>query len=210
MPLSSLDSSTSRRAPRQARASATVERISAAAIQVLIDEGVENLTNARVADRAGVAVGTMYQYFPHIKALMYALVEQHLSLDADGFEAACESLEGAPLTKMSEGIAYAFVENKLRQPQVWRALYRLMADLDTDEIGAQITKRLHRSSKKLLSSVPDTVIDEVSDVASLLLTAMNGIMRSQLERDLNSRDMGKLRKQLTRLCHGYLRESIRT
>ena len=54
-----------RKTPRQARSAATVDAIFEATIQVLLVEGEKGLTTTRIAERAGVSVGTMYQYFPH-------------------------------------------------------------------------------------------------------------------------------------------------
>jgi hypothetical protein len=54
-----------RKTPRQARAEATLDAIFEATIQVLLAVGERRLTTTRVAERAGVSVGTMYQYFPH-------------------------------------------------------------------------------------------------------------------------------------------------
>lgn len=66
-----------RKHPVQARAKATVDAIVAAAAQVLIAHGYERTTTARVARRAGVSVGSLYQYFPNKEALVAALIERH-------------------------------------------------------------------------------------------------------------------------------------
>ena len=50
----------------------TVEAISEATIQVLLAVGLDRLTTTRVAERAGVSVGTLYQYYPNKQALLYA------------------------------------------------------------------------------------------------------------------------------------------
>ena len=63
-----------RKTPVQARSEATVDAIFKATIQVLLSDGERRLTTTRVAERAGVSVGTMYQYFPHKQALLYAVV----------------------------------------------------------------------------------------------------------------------------------------
>ena len=73
-----------RKSPRQDRSRATVEAILAAAAQVLVDRGYEAATTARIADRAGVSIGSLYQYFPNKEALVAALVERF----ADGLVAA--------------------------------------------------------------------------------------------------------------------------
>ncbi|MDQ7246179.1 TetR/AcrR family transcriptional regulator [Dongia sedimenti] len=66
-----------RKQPRQERAKATVDAIMKAAAQVLIAEGYENATTARIAERAGVSIGSLYQYFPNKEALVAALIERH-------------------------------------------------------------------------------------------------------------------------------------
>ena len=66
-----------RKTPTQARSAATVDAIFEATIQVLLAAGGQRLTTTRVAERAGVSVGTMYQYFPNKQALLYAVVHQH-------------------------------------------------------------------------------------------------------------------------------------
>ena len=71
-----------RKRPRQARAAVTLDAIFEATIQVLIADGPRRLTTTRVAERAGVSVGTMYQYFPHKQALFYALNERYLDIVA--------------------------------------------------------------------------------------------------------------------------------
>ena len=64
--------------PVQARSTASVDAILEAAVQVLLKEGRERLTTRKVADRAGVSVGTLYQYFPNKSALLQAVLRNHL------------------------------------------------------------------------------------------------------------------------------------
>jgi AcrR family transcriptional regulator len=64
---------TRRKRPRQARAQATVSAILEATIQVLEREGLEAATTTRIAEAAGVSIGTLYQYFSHRDAILDAL-----------------------------------------------------------------------------------------------------------------------------------------
>lgn len=66
-----------RRTPRQARSRATVDAIVLAAAQILRDQGEAAVTTARVAQRAGVSVGSLYQYFADREALLAELRERH-------------------------------------------------------------------------------------------------------------------------------------
>jgi AcrR family transcriptional regulator len=62
-----------RKAPRQRRSRQLVEDILEAAIRVLSREGASRFTTARVAETAGVSVGSLYQYFPNKEAILFRL-----------------------------------------------------------------------------------------------------------------------------------------
>lgn len=63
----------SRRTPKQARSADLVAAILEAAVQVLRSDGATRFTSARVAERAGVSVGSLYQYFPNKAAILFRL-----------------------------------------------------------------------------------------------------------------------------------------
>jgi AcrR family transcriptional regulator len=63
----------SRKTPQQARSNELVVAVLDAAVQVLEKEGAQRFTMARVAERAGVSVGSLYQYFPNKAAILFRL-----------------------------------------------------------------------------------------------------------------------------------------
>ena len=63
----------SRKQPRQARSTELVAAILEAAVQVLAKEGAQRFTTARVAEKAGVSIGSLYQYFPNKAAILFRL-----------------------------------------------------------------------------------------------------------------------------------------
>ncbi len=66
----------SRRKPKQERASQTVDIVLEAAAQVLLREGYARATTNRIAERAGVSVGSLYQYFAGKDAIFAALLDR--------------------------------------------------------------------------------------------------------------------------------------
>lgn len=64
--------------PRQDRSRFTVEQIMEAAAQVFTESGYAGATTNRIAERAGISIGSLYQYFPDKDALLLELVERHL------------------------------------------------------------------------------------------------------------------------------------
>ncbi len=74
---------TTRKQPRQARSTELVAAILEAAVQVLETEGAQRFTTARVAARAGVSVGSLYQYFPNKAAILFRLQSDEWRQTAD-------------------------------------------------------------------------------------------------------------------------------
>jgi AcrR family transcriptional regulator len=72
-----MTTSTRRRTPQQERSRAKVGAILDSADDIVIHEGVEALTTTLVATRAGIAVGSLYQYFDGVDDIIAALAERH-------------------------------------------------------------------------------------------------------------------------------------
>src|ERR1700691_6781122 len=67
-----------RRRPRQRRAHQTVEAVLDAVSRVLKRDGVKAVTTNRIAEVAGVSIGSVYQYFPDKQAIFVALHRRHI------------------------------------------------------------------------------------------------------------------------------------
>src|SRR5215472_10039214 len=109
MPADALSAFEPRKTPVQTRAAVTVEAISEATIQVLLNDGADRLTPTRVAERAGVSVGTLYQYYPNKQSLLFAVLEAHMERVTTSLEAACEHARYKPLREMVREVVESFV-----------------------------------------------------------------------------------------------------
>jgi AcrR family transcriptional regulator len=117
LPLPSVVLLEPRKSPVQARSAASVDAILEATIQVLLSVGKERLTTTRVAARAGVSVGTLYQYFPNKSALMQAVLKRHLEQVAEAVERVCREQEGNSLTQIGPALINAFLDAKMKDPK---------------------------------------------------------------------------------------------
>jgi AcrR family transcriptional regulator len=66
-----------RRTPRQDRSRAMVERIITAGREVLLERGYERTSTSRIAARAGISPGSLYQYFPDKEAILAEVLDRH-------------------------------------------------------------------------------------------------------------------------------------
>ena len=204
MPADALVAFEPRKTPIQARSTVTVESICEATIQVLLSHGLERLTTTRVAERAGVSVGTLYQYYPNKQSLLFAVVENHLNRVTARVEAACERACHQPLAEMIKEMVEAFVEAKLERPDISVALYRVAGDLG----GPALVKRAGQRSRKAVGAMLQTVTDikfpPDKFAVDIMLAAMAGAMRSLLEAGPSPATVRKSREQLVLLCQSYM------
>src|SRR5580704_235897 len=158
MPADALVAFEPRKTPIQARSTVTVEAISEAAIQVLMSHGAERFTTTRVAERAGVSVGTLYQYYPNKQSLLFAVFEHHMNNVAARVEAACESGRHKPLAEMIREMVEAFVDAKMERADISVALYRVAAEVG----GPAVIKRIGQRSRKAVEGMLQTATDTKS------------------------------------------------
>ena len=193
-----------RKTPIQARSVVTVDAIFEATVQVLLSEGPQRLTTTRVADRAGVSVGTVYQYYPNKQSLLYAVLEQHLLRVTTSVEQACEVLRHQPLADMVVGLVKAFVDAKTAHVEESKALYLVAAELDAAKLVEQISERMRKATASMLGSAVDARFDDLSMVSFMVMSAMVGPTRAVLEGRAPPKMLQALRMQLVTLCDAYL------
>lgn len=113
-----------RKKPAQERSKATVEAILEAAARVLVEEGFERTTTNRVAEVAGVSVGSLYQYFPNKEALVATLADRHMQAMLEQLGAMAVELADASL----EDAVRAYVRAMLEVHAVDPALHRVLTE----------------------------------------------------------------------------------
>ncbi|MAU19579.1 MAG: TetR family transcriptional regulator [Martelella sp.] len=204
MPAATPPSLSPRKKPRQARAAVTLDAVYEASIQLLVGGGVARLTTTRVAERAGVSVGTMYQYFPHKQALIYALNERYLEALAIRLEAVCESHHGSSLGDMCEALIETYFQAKTERADVTRALYASVVELDNGALVANFADRADACTKAMLASASDATIPDLETVSLALLTTIFGAVRNAFERNLDAGEIAALKRQIIVMCRAYL------
>jgi AcrR family transcriptional regulator len=193
-----------RKSPRQSRSIATVDAIFEATIQVLLNDGLIRLNTTRVARRAGVSVGTLYQYFPNKQALLFAVLERHLAMLTGAIERACGGEPCATSEMVAETVVKAYLRAKMAQAEVSPALYRIALELDARELIESAVRRSARAIEAMLSASEDGRFADPSLVAQTLTAALYGTVPAFCHRVLSQADGIEAERQLTIMFRSYL------
>jgi len=188
----------------QARSAASVDAILEATIQVLLNVGKERLTTTRVAFRAGVSVGTLYQYFPNKSALLQAVLKRHLTAVTEAVELACKEQKGRTLQQMVTALVTAFLDATLRDAKTSVALYSVSSDVDGARIVQQVGVRSNKAIAQMLATASVPLTTDPQLVASVLQGTMAGVSRRLLESGAPEKQFEPLRRELIILTCAYV------
>jgi AcrR family transcriptional regulator len=204
MALASSDRLKTRKQPRQARSKVTVEAIFQATIQVLLADGPLLLTTTRVAERAGVSIGTLYQYFPGKEALLHSLVARHLEHASQAVEEACFQNRHERLERRADAFVFAYIDAKTRDPDASRALYHASTAIEIKELSDALIRRLHAAARTLMADQSETLLEDLDDIIFSWVSIVTGGTRQIFEEDDTRNRLPRFREQLARMSRAYL------
>jgi AcrR family transcriptional regulator len=193
-----------RKTPVQERSGHTVEVIFEATIQVLLQLGQDKLTTTKVAERAGVSVGTLYQYFPNKQALVAAVLERHLLSVVQAVEFTCMEVRGQTAETMARRLVGAFCAAKLKDAATSRALYSVAAEHGGAQVVARLTQRSQVALCDMLATCSDARFDDLRTLSFVLSTSMIGPVQALLNADMQSELIDSVQMHLQKMASAYL------
>ena len=205
MPATARPALNPRKTPVQARSAVTVDAILQATIQVLLAVGKERLTTTQVARRAGVSIGTLYQYFPNKSALLQACLKRHMEEVTRAVERVAKDFRSRGLLEMSTALCHAYLNAKMRDVKASVTLYSVSSDIDGAAIVKVTTARCRRALIELFASAREGLTKDPDIVTSVVMASLNGISRRLLESRSPERLLEPMRAELIVLVHAYLR-----
>jgi AcrR family transcriptional regulator len=193
-----------RKSPRQKRATATFEAIVEAAAHILRTEGAAALTTNAIAARAGVSIGSLYQYFPNKQAIVRALIEREFKY-AEAIRPALIDGNG-PKSEIVRAIVDWHFELRAHDPQLALRLRALAAESLPEQGQLKITTlRRERVGRTIAKLVGPGREGERTHAAFIVDTCINAIADATMKRDPERLKSEGLRAEVTALLIGYLR-----
>jgi AcrR family transcriptional regulator len=121
-----------RKRPRQARSRVLFDALIEATRRLLGSDGLEAVTTARVAELAGVSIGSLYQYFPSREALIAAVIDRSLEADMAVLVPIIEELRNAPFDEALRGLIDMIVQRYRDETPLYREMVAALAAVDRE------------------------------------------------------------------------------
>ncbi|QSQ20445.1 TetR/AcrR family transcriptional regulator [Pyxidicoccus parkwayensis] len=191
-----------RKQPTQERSRATVDALVQATADLLVRDGYEKLTTNRVAERAGVNIASLYQFFPGKDALVAEVRRRHVEAQQVAMREAMKELQGKGLEETVRALVTMGVAAHAVDPKLHHAL--------TEELPARVSRvgdpkdPVLSEARKLMEGFAGSGEDVERTLWMVDTVAHAAIHRGVIERpeDLES---GALTEELVTLLVRYLR-----
>ncbi len=195
----------SRKQPKQARSAELVAAILEAAVQVLAKEGASRFTTARVAEKAGVSVGSVYQYFPNKAAILFRLQSDEWGQTTSMLRAILEDAEKPPLHRL-RAMVHAFVHSECEEADM-RVALNDAAPLYRDAPEAQAVRvsgseLMRRFMRELMPEVSDAVRELASD---LITSTMDQVPKAFSETPHSQAEIDAFASAMADMFEAYLK-----
>jgi AcrR family transcriptional regulator len=197
-----------RKRASQERSRATVDALIEATARILVRDGFDRASTNRIAEEAGVSVGSLYQYFPGKEALVAAVIDRHNRDLLSVVQCALEDVEAEPIEPAVRRLVAAAIEAHRVDPELHRVLAEQTPQIrQSEDVGA-----LNRETFGLFRNYLERRRDELRAVdldlaAFVCVTSIEALTHTAvLHRSdiLSDEAVGTLVDEATRLVVGYL------
>jgi AcrR family transcriptional regulator len=191
-----------RKLPRQRRSLATVEALVEATSRLLREGGYPGATTRRIAERAGVSVGSLYQYFPSRDALVTAVLERHIDEILDAVGAILRRPGRGPLAQVVRRVVARVLDLHERDHALHVVLMEQLPRADRGTVFRKIDRVLGLALRAFLEDRPELPRTDPEHAIAVLGRACLPIIHAR-EQGLDVAP-AQLADDLVRLITGYL------
>ncbi|MBB3643047.1 MULTISPECIES: TetR/AcrR family transcriptional regulator [unclassified Variovorax] len=191
-----------RKLPRQQRSHLTVDAITQAAAYILVNFGWERLTTNAVAERAGVNISSLYQYFPNKEAIVAELQRRHILQTQSKL---AQALVQLPAQRTLREALVLLVQAMVDEHRIAPAVHRAIADELPRSVRCEIdnedrVEQLRKALEPYARHVPDLRV-----AIRIGLVAAHAVIHEATSHDPAVLERPQFVDEVVALLYGYLR-----
>jgi AcrR family transcriptional regulator len=176
--------------------------------RLLASEGVAAVTTARVAELAGVSIGSLYQYFPSRGALIAALIDHKLEADLQELTPVLVRLRDVGLDEAIRGLVEIVVRYYRDETPLYREMVAAMAAVDRETHVRRVLEGFDQALVAVLAPHRGQLHAELERCAWIMRETLIGCVREAAAHHPDSLADGFLAARLEAMCRGLLERRL--
>jgi AcrR family transcriptional regulator len=203
-----MDELSPRKRPRQQRSIATVDAIVEAAARVFAERGYAGGSTNRIAETAGVSIGSLYEYFPNKGSILVAVAERHLGRMIADVERLLKRAQARsePLEPLLNGFVLAMLEVHERDPALHHVVFAEAPH--PPELHAcvlQMEETLAHRVESLLQASDEVNVADTDAAAHLVVQTVEALTHRFAHQGIHDLPRERFVGEVVALLVGYLR-----
>ena len=195
-----------RKHPRQARSRMTVTAILDATAHILISEGYGGMNTNRVAEKAGVSIGSLYQYFPDKKSLLAALRQRHAEQMKACLQEAMSDTSPDSLDNVVSSLIHAVFKAHMLEPNLHKILHSEIPEPALYNQQTNLEEDFRNMVFSLLINWQDQIRPMDFELASkILINIVESLVHAAVIDNKLEEDADKIEKEIVSIVMRYLK-----
>lgn len=205
MPTTKKETKPRRRAPKQARSQDTVDAILGGSAQLLGRVGYAGLTTRSIAERAGVSVGSLYQYFDSKEAVVRALASARRVQVEQTLREALVGLDEIPFAELAPLLIKVLLQSKATDPLLEARLSAALLEIDGPCYAAEESAPFQALVVEVLERHrEELVITDTKTTAMVIVRSLQGVLTGVVAENYDLDDPNLI-EALNGMMRGFLR-----
>jgi len=194
---------TPRKKATQGRAKETVKSIVEATTHIIEESGISDLSTNQIAKKAGVSIGSLYQYFPSKESILIHLVEKELTSHVDNIQTHISQMDDTNLEEFIDEILITILNMFEKKKKIRYLLYKYLPRGLTPLIH-DIENQLQKTIYEKLKTYPElNTREDLNTVSYILVHSVIGVVHGKLAKG-RTFDSEKVNEELKKMIKGYL------
>jgi AcrR family transcriptional regulator len=194
-----------RKHPQQGRSRETVDALLEATAQLLVRDGIEKVSTNKIALKAGVSIGSLYQYFPSKEALIAELLDRHYNEMSRITKEAMTIHWGQSLAVIIRETVRAMVSLHAANPKLHAVLQDLIPSVGKQSKLGQLHSETEMRVRELLHDrISELRVRDIDMAAFIVVETVDSLLHASLEPRKEQWNVESIVDEITDLLLAYL------
>jgi AcrR family transcriptional regulator len=196
-----------RKLPKQERSKAIVDAILEATVRILPKIGSQNVTTKKIAEFAGVSIGSLYQYFPNKESVLGGIMDMAAKSKVAEVQKRIGEIEGKSMKDATDTMVDLGLELLLKEKDKIREIYRQAPQLGRlpalMELRHSIVERLADVMKK---NHPERTLEDCLRISFVAVNSLMGVVHTMLYDEKQTYSIEELSTELKLMLYSYFQK----